>query len=342
MKRPTLLSSPSLPRISLTLIALSLALLCAVLLWHHDVDAPWTRDARIRADVIQLAPDVGGLVTAVEVRDNQSVAHGQAVFRIDTARYDNAERRAAADLDMARSAAGVASAEVQVRKAEAASARTALDMRNEQARRRRQAGPGAASREEIDDAQAAAAMAADAWRLAQSRLAQAQADASRASAGVELARTALQEARLDQQRSVVKAPVDGFVTNLLLRPGDYVHPGQPVLALVDRRSFYVNAYFEENKLGAIHPGDRASVHMVAGGRCLAGTVQAIARGIAERDNPTGHDLLLDTNPVFDWVRLAQRIPVRIQLDALPADVQLSAGMSATVTVLPHDSARPPC
>ncbi len=337
MKIPHTLRALPLGRIALTVAALAVAAMLARILWTHEADTPWTRDARVRADVIHIAPDVGGLVDTVPVRDNQPVRRGDLLFTVDAARFHNAADTAAARLAMAQAALQSARAQVRERQEDLAKARTAMQMDEDRARRRRFAGGyGATSREEVDDADAAAAMARNAWHLAQSRLAQARADTSRAIARRDLARTALQLAQLDLQRTEIRAPVDGFVTNLLLRPGDYVHVGQPVMALIDRHSYYLYGYFEESKLADIRPGDHARIRLLSDPRCLAGTVEAIARGIGDRDNPTGPDLLLDANPVFDWVRLAQRIPVRIHIDSQPADLPLSAGMSATVTILPRE------
>ncbi len=336
MKLPHTLRALPLGRIALTVGALTVAALLARILWTHEAGTPWTRDARVRADVIHVAPDVGGLVDTVPVRDNQRVRRGDLLFTVDAARFRNATDTAAARLAMAQAALQSAQAQVRERQADLSRARTAMQMEQDRARRRRFAGGyGATSQEEVDDADAAAAMARNAWHLAQSRLAQARADTARAIAQRALAGAALQLAQLDLRRTEIRAPVDGFVTNLLLRPGDYVHVGQPVMALIDRHSYYLYGFFEESKLANIRPGDRAKIRLLSDPRCLAGTVEAIARGIGDRDNPTGPDLLLDANPVFDWVRLAQRIPVRIRIDSPPADLPLSAGMSATVTILPH-------
>lgn len=345
MKFPHFLRALPLGRIALTVAVLVAAALLARILWIREADTPWTRDARVRADVIQVAPDVGGLVAAVPVRDNQPVRRGDLLFTIDAVRFRYAADTAAAQLAVA--CATIQSAQAQVREEQEnlARARTAMERNADRARRRRFAGGyGATSKEEVDDAAAAAAMARNAWRLAQARLSQARADTARAFAQRDLARTALQRARLDLQRTEIRAPVDGFVTNLLLRAGDYVRVGQPVMALIDRHSFYLYGYFEESKLARIRPGDRAKIRLLSDPRCVAGTVEAVARGIGDRDNPTGPDLLLDANPVFDWVRLAQRIPVRIRIDTLPPDLPLSAGMSATVTILPRGTkaGRPVC
>ncbi len=126
--------------------------------------------------------------------------------------------------------------------------------------------------------------------------------------------------------------VNGFVTNLDLQAGAYVSASHPVLALVDRNSFYVEGYFEETKLPRIHQGDPVSVALMGSGQPLTGHVESFAEGIFDRDRSTGANLLPNVNPTFNWVRLAQRIPVRVALDAVPEHIRLVAGQTATVAV----------
>jgi multidrug resistance efflux pump len=141
-------------------------------------------------------------------------------------------------------------------------------------------------------------------------------------------------AQLNKDRSEVHASVNGVVTDLWLRPGDYVTAGQPIAALVDTDSFYVEGYFEETKLPRIHPGDRAAVQLMGVRDVLDGTVIGIAGGVFDRQRSVGRDLLPNINPTFTWVRLAQRIPVRVKLNTLPTTPRLVAGRTATVTILP--------
>jgi multidrug resistance efflux pump len=107
------------------------------------------------------------------------------------------------------------------------------------------------------------------------------------------------------------------------------------MALIDSHSFWVYGYFEETKLPKVHVGDRAVVRLMSGGKEIQGHVESLASGIADRDNPTGSDLLADVNPIFTWVRLAQRVPVRVHLDRIPADMKLAMGMTCTVTLQPR-------
>ncbi len=141
-------------------------------------------------------------------------------------------------------------------------------------------------------------------------------------------------AALNLARTEVRSPVDGWVTNLNVFPGDYVSVGVPRLAVIDEHSFWICGYFEETKLPQLHPGDPVSIEMLDGSPAFSGEVESIAKGIGERENPTGSKLLIDVNPVYNWVRLAQRIPVRIR----PAGNRppLSIGMTCTVTVHPKE------
>ncbi|MNV46022.1 p-hydroxybenzoic acid efflux pump subunit AaeA [compost metagenome] len=130
----------------------------------------------------------------------------------------------------------------------------------------------------------------------------------------------------------MRAPTAGLVTNLDLRQGAYASAGHPVMALVDASSFYVEGYFEETKLARIRQGDRVRVTPM-GGPALEGTVESIAAGIADRDRSTSANLLPSVNPTFNWVRLAQRVPVRVKLDQTSSGTRLVAGQTVTVEIL---------
>lgn len=149
---------------------------------------------------------------------------------------------------------------------------------------------------------------------------------------VDAARAALDTARLNLQRSVVYSPVDGYVTNLLLRVGDYAHAGEARLAVIDANSFWVYGYFEETKLWGIHVGDPARIKLMGYREILPAHVVSIARGINDQNGISDRLGLQDVSPIFTWVRLAQRIPVRLHIDRVPPDVVLAAGMTCTVTI----------
>ena len=139
-------------------------------------------------------------------------------------------------------------------------------------------------------------------------------------------------AQLNLDRADVTAPVNGTISNFEMRPGDYVTAGRAVAALVDSGTLYVAGYFEETKLPRIHVGDPASVRLMGESTVLHGHVQSIAGGIQDRERQTGSGLLASVNPTFSWVRLAQRIPVRVQIDNPPPEVRLLPGRTASVWI----------
>jgi multidrug resistance efflux pump len=139
-------------------------------------------------------------------------------------------------------------------------------------------------------------------------------------------------ARLNLERSEVRAAVSGVVTNMELRPGTYLTPGKGVMALLDSDTLHVQGYFEETKLARIHVGDPVNVRPMGSAQVLRGRVESVAAGIEDRDRGAGSSLLANVNPTFNWVRLAQRVPVRIVLDRAARN-DLVAGATATVEVL---------
>jgi multidrug resistance efflux pump len=279
-----------LGRVSLTLAVLAVAGVLSAMLWDYYANAPWTRDGRVRADVVLIAPDVAGLISDVLVHDNQPVRRGDVLFDIDSARYRIAVEQAAAVVASRR----------------AAQNRASLDLRRYDA---------------LNDMSVSA-----------QRKEQAAADAAIAAAAFQQALADLHLAQLNLQRSEVRAAVDGTITNFSVQPGAYVSAGQGVAALVVSSSLRVEGYFEETKLPRIRPGDPVTVHLMGESRLLHGHVESIAAGTEDRERARGSDLLADVNPTFTWVRLAQRVPVRIALDPVPAGLQLVAGQTATVMV----------
>ena len=272
-----------------TLLVVCLALILGRLLWVHYMNDPWTRDGRVRAEVITIAPDVAGLVTEIAVRDNQWVNKGDLLLQIDPEHYEIAVHQAEAS--------------VAARKA-------TLAMRQQNARRRADIDSLVVSRENREDASSAALAAEADLRQAQAQL---------------------ESARLNLKRTRVLAPVDGYVTNLSVFKGDYAAAGAPKLAVIDAHSFWVYGYFEETKLPHVRVGAAAEMRLMSG-QTLQGHVESIARGIYDRDNPQSRELTADVNPTFNWVRLAQRVPVRIALDPLPEGLLLAAGTTCTVVL----------
>jgi RND family efflux transporter MFP subunit len=159
-------------------------------------------------------------------------------------------------------------------------------------------------------------------------------NAAAAEAALRLAVANLARARVDLERTTIRSPVNGYVTNLQVQTGDYAISRQRAIALVNADSCWVDGYFEETHLGAIHPGDRARVKLMGHAAPLLGHVGSIARGITVANATPGQSGLAQVNPIFTWVRLAQRVPVRIDFDHVPEGVRLVAGQTASVQIIP--------
>jgi len=284
-------------RMLVTLSVLALALVGARRLWIHYNLEPWTRDGRVRADIVQVSPDVSGLVTEVRVTNNQVVNKDDVLLVLDRPRFELALHQAEA------SVAAIAVALAQARR------------ENERNRNLKDL----ATTEQVEEGQSKVDQL-----IAQLNNARAQRDV----------------ARLNLDRTTIRAPVNGIVTNVELRPGDYATVGRQVLALLDTDTIHVDGYFEETKLPWIRVGDRALVRIMGIKAGLHGTVESIDAGIEDRERSASSQALANVNPTFSWVRLAQRIPVRIKLDPTTRDIRLIAGRTATVSIVDPPGRRP--
>ncbi len=153
-----------------------------------------------------------------------------------------------------------------------------------------------------------------------------------AGAALESAKAQSRQAKANLERTQVKSTVNGRVTNLLMRVGDYARTGTSNISVVDTDSFWIDGYFEETKIANIHVGDAAEIALMGYGPHIGGTVESITLGISTANAAPSTQGLPDVNPVYTWVRLAQRVPVRVRIDYVPPDVPLVAGMTATVVV----------
>ncbi|HEU4843136.1 MAG TPA: efflux RND transporter periplasmic adaptor subunit [Burkholderiaceae bacterium] len=284
------MSASKLFRFALTALLLAGAVWTGHLAWDHYMESAWTRDGRVKADVINISADVAGTVTEVRVQDNQLVQQGDVLFVVDPARYRSALEQASALL-----------ASQQVEKGR----------RAQEARRRAGLDSSVVSAENRETAEAAA---------------------DTATAQYQAALAARSLAQLNLERTVVRAPVTGYVTNLNVHAGDFAAVGAAKLAVINRASFYVVGYFEETKLPLLLPNDPVEMRMLSGDAPLRGHIESIAHGITDRDAGTGRELLADVNPTFNWVRLAQRVPVRIHIDHVPQGLALVAGTTCTVVI----------
>ncbi|MBO3275366.1 HlyD family secretion protein [Pseudomonas sp. Milli4] len=304
----------------LTLATVAVAVVLGIYAWIYYTQAPWTRDARVRADVVTLSADVSGRIVELRVHDNQHVSKGDLLLEIDPARYDLAVKHAARAVEVAKAALGQSQANIVANQA------LLRQRQSEETRRRALKARSAISNEEWEKSSTDVA-------VAQAQLLREQANLGLAQANVQLAEAAYTQARLDLERTRLYSPVNGYVTNLQTRAGDFSTTGTPLLALVDSDSFHVSGYFEETKLPRIHEGDKVRIELMSGER-FDGEVESIAFAITDRENTAGSRLLANINPSYTWVKLAQRIPVRIRIDPAYADRnRLRAGSTATVTVL---------
>ena len=264
-------------RAGLTVTVVILAWVLVSALWRAYVLAPWTRDGRVSAQIVRIAPEVSGTVLDVSVVDDQFVKQGEVLYRIGPAHFA---------LALAQAEAQLAVADVSLR-------------------------------QKMEDAR----------RIAQAELRSAQ--------------VAVDRAKLDMEHTVLRAPVDGYITRLRLSKGDYAVTGQPNIALVDASSFRIIGYFEETKLHGIEPGASAQIRLMGFDDVIPGRVVSIGRGIADANQQADAQGLPSVAPSFSWVRLAQRIPVRVEFGQLPQNLVLAAGMTGSIEVTAPGGDRPP-
>jgi multidrug resistance efflux pump len=332
--------------------------------WDY-VTNPWTRDGVVRAQVIQIASRVSGPIVKLPIKDNQLVKQGDLLFEIDPRTFDSALDSARAGVDKTRD--DIKALEEQVRAARASV--TQYDALVEQAkievdgyaanfkrargdfeRAEKLITTGNIARQQYDALRASSEIAEDKLTRARSHMVEVTAAKEQAEAGLaravanlgapgennaqlRAAKAALESAELNREFTQVKAPVNGYVTNLQLRVGDQAVANQPALALIDTASFYVHGFFRETFIGEIRPGNRAVVTLMSHPDLpLEGRVDSVGRGIAQQDGSPGYQLLPSVSPSFEWIRLAQRIPVRIHLEEVPAEVELIVGATASVLV----------
>lgn len=276
-------------RTAITLILVLLAVIAIFRAWVFYTESPWTRDARFTADVVAIAPDVSGLITDVQVHDNQLVKKNQILFTVDQPRYQKALEEAQADVAYFQALAGE---------------------KRREAGRRNSLGTQAMSREEIEQSN----------NVLQTVLHQlAKAEATR------------DLAQLDLQRTVIRAPADGWVTNLNVYTGEFITRGSTAVALVKSGTFYILAYMEETKLDGIRPGYRVQITPLGSNRILRGTVDSISAGVTNASSTKDSKGMATVDSNLEWVRLAQRVPVRIHLDEQQGNLY-PAGTTATVVV----------
>jgi membrane fusion protein (multidrug efflux system) len=326
---------------------LVLVVLVIALWWWHESGIETTDDAFLEAHIVDVSPQIAGEVTRVLVDDNQAVHAGQPLVEIDPAQFDLALQQALAGEQQAQTGLGQANAGVAVAQASLAQANadlassraTAIRARQDLKRYQtlRQVNPRAVARNVVDEAVAAARSAVAQERAAQQRVQSAQAQIKSAQAAVAGARAriataaaAAGQAKLNLGYATVTARVDGHVANRTVAVGAYVSPGQQMMAIVPLH-LWVRANFKENMIAALRPGQRVDIHIDACPHADArGHVVSIQRGSGE-----AFALLPPENATGNYIKVVQRVPVRIALDSVPAGCVLGPGMSVEPTVKVH-------
>ena len=353
-------------KLLLTSIVLLLAIGVLVTKYWYYVTNPWTRDGQVRAQVIQITPRVTGPIVKLPISDNQFVTAGKLLFQIDPRTFVTSLKLARAELDKTRddidalgkqveaslavkelritavkqSSIVIKEIEARVREAEA------------QFKRAKELVPkGAMSQRSLESAQANYEVAQakyDETKLnvleARAAAKQAEADLAKDQANLgaqgELnprlrsSQAKVREAELNLEFTQVRAPVDGYVTNLNLRLGSQAVADQAALALIDVNSFWIHGFFRENYIEPIQPGDKAVVTLMTyPDTPIEGRVESLAWGISQDDGSVGDKLLPSISPTFEWIRLAQRVPVRVRLLTVPDTIKLRVGTTASVMVM---------
>ncbi|MDX2499224.1 MAG: HlyD family secretion protein, partial [Deltaproteobacteria bacterium] len=350
----------------LTSIIVLIAVVVIALKYWDYITNPWTRDGQVRAQVIQITPRVSGPLVKLPVVDNQLVKAGDLLFEIDPRTFEADLEHARADLDNTRdqiealakqveaAQADVEAADATIKQSEAAikgyTGRVEENLK-EYKRQKTLDKQGATSKRMVEESKANWVAAVNQKANAEAQLLQMQASLSGAIANLAKAKADLgapgdQNAQVRQGKAAVrsaelnleftqkKAPVDGYVTNLNLRLGSQAVENQPIMALVDVSSYWVTGFFRENYIEDIRKGARAIITLMSyPDKPLEGRVNSLGWGIAQDDGSTGFDLLPTISPTFEWIRLAQRIPVRIHLDKVPEDIKLRVGTTASVLVM---------
>jgi multidrug resistance efflux pump len=334
----------------ITLATAAIAVVLGWAMWNAYMGAPWTRDGTVRSYVVTMAPEVAGRIVELPVRDNQLVRKGDVLLVIDPTNYQIAVRLAEAAVHQAQANAETIDAQITVQQAQIAAsqaqveqAQAAVTFSQQQAARYKDLAEreyGTVQMEQqtasnLQKDQAALKNEQAALTLAQRQIASLKAQRASAEATIAQAAASRDQAKVNLERTQIRAPVDGWVTNLLAQLGDYATVGKNVIALVDANSFWVDAYFEETQLASIREGDPANVKLMGYSQIVRGEVGSLARGINVSNAQPDQQGLATVNPIFTWVRLAQRVPVRIRIKEVPDGVRLVAGLTATVEVEPR-------
>ncbi|WP_310619463.1 HlyD family secretion protein [Flexibacterium corallicola] len=353
-------------KFALTSSILLIALGAFIWKYYEYISNPWTRDGQVRANVIQIATRVSGPIVALPIKDNQRVTAGDRLFQIDPRTYQASLAKSSADLDRTIDQLKALEREKEAAQASVSQYRSLIEesssqvkasiatLKNTESNYKRYGQlveDGYVTQRAFDKAetdyhvalankeQADANLAQTKAELAEALATLAQVQATLGASGEDNAqlrasKAAVRNAELNMEFTNVTAPVDGYITNLRLRLGSQTVENEPALALVDAASFWIDAYFPETKIRRISIGDKVVATLMAyPDKVIEGQVESIGWGVSQTDGSTGSDLLPNISPTFEWIRLAQRIPVRVKLNKLPKGVLLRVGTSASVLVM---------
>jgi multidrug resistance efflux pump len=331
----------------ITLAAIAFAGLLGWKMWDVYMGAPWTRDATVRAYVVGMAPEVAGRIVELHVVDNKYVRKGDLLlvidptnFKIAVSQSEGAVQQAQANVQNIDAQMNVQQAQISASQAQLQLGRAALVFAQQQAERAQKLakdGWGTVQNaqqftSQLHQQEASAQSAQENLNQALRQVESLKAQRLGAEAGFAQAKAQLNQAQVNLERTRILAPVDGYVTNLLAQLGDFVNVGVNTISLVDADSFWVDGYFEETNLASIRVGDPVQIKLMGHDQIVRGHVDSIARAINVANAQPNNQGVATVNPIFTWVRLAQRIPVRIHIDEVPPGVVLTAGMTATIEI----------
>jgi multidrug resistance efflux pump len=352
---PSLVPEPPAPArrrmqmlpVLLTLATVAVAGLVGWAMWGAYMGAPWTRNATVRAYVVTMAPEVAGRIAELHVIDNQYVRKGDLLMVIDPTNYSIAVSQAEAAVQQAQASIQSIEAQMTVQQAQISASQAqhqreqaALVFAQQQADRYQAlANKGFGSVQnaqqfasQLHQQEAAEHSAQQSLNQALRQVESLKAQRMGAEATLAQTRAQLRQAQVNLERTRIVSPVDGYVTNLLTQLGDYLNTGANAISLVDADSYWVDGYFEETNLAPIRVGDPAQIKLMGHRQIVRGHVDSIARAINVSNAQPNSQGVATVNPIFTWVRLAQRIPVRIHIDDVPPGLVLAAGMTATVEI----------
>ena len=345
-------------------IVLVAIILVLIKYWDYVVN-PWTRDGQVRAEVSQITPRVSGPIVNLPIKDNQFVKAGEVLFEIDPRTYEASLAQAKAQLDETGDDVGALEKQVESAKAAVDVSRANIQQvessmkeidseiatnKAEYERQKILLPKGSTSQKAVDQAQTSYEVSIEQKKGAEAQLRQARASVRESEAALAKARASLGQlgennaqirasiaavrtAELNLEFTKVKAPVDGYITNLNLRMGSQTVANQPALALVDINSYWIDGFFRETLIGDMESGNQAIVTLMTyNDTPLNGYVESLGWGISQQDGSTGFELLPEVSPTFEWIRLAQRVPVRIHLTNVPEHIKLRVGTTCSVLV----------